>query len=88
MPSYGATNYDFTGANVHQDLSSYGSYSSYQNAVDLNVGMNHGFNDAESQHTFGQPVSISEHVEITKPVVIPVVRNVGKISLLIAINYI
>lgn len=79
MPNYGASSYGFSG-NVHQDPSSYGSFSSNGNGGDLHMGhMGHGFNTDNVQHSFAQSVPISEHVEVTKPVAVPVVKNIGKI---------
>lgn len=79
MSSYGATNYGSVtnDAQARQDLSSYGSVSSYGSSG-LRVEIGQKFNTG-NVHTFTQPVSISEHVEVTKPVVVPVVNNIGKI---------
>ncbi|EZA57104.1 hypothetical protein DMN91_007199 [Ooceraea biroi] len=79
VSSYGTMNYGSTGhdANIHQDLSSYGLYSSYGNAADFHGKLNHGFSEAHIQHTLAQSVPISEHVEVTKPVAVPVIKNIG-----------
>lgn len=79
VSDYGAMNYGPTAsdANIHQDLSSYG-YSSYGN-TDFNAGFNHGFSDSDTQNMFSQSVPVSEHVEVTNPVVVPVIKNIGKI---------
>ncbi|KAL2731917.1 protein SEY1-like [Vespula squamosa] len=65
--------------NIHQDVSSYGSYDSYGGGgYGLNSGLDHGLYEGHSQHHYGvQAVPISEHVEITKPVPVPVVKNIG-----------
>lgn len=79
VSNYGATNHASVGndINAHQDLSSYGSFSSYGSAADLHLG--HGLNAGNVQHTFAQSVPISEHVEVTKPVAVPVIKNIGKV---------
>lgn len=66
--------------NIHQDISSYGSYDSYGGGGHgFNSGLDHGLYEGHAQHHYGvQTVPISEHVEITKPVPIPVVKNIGK----------
>lgn len=67
--------------NIHQDISSYGSYdSSYGGGGHgFNSGLDHGLYEGHAQHHYGvQTVPISEHVEITKPVPVPVVKNIGK----------
>lgn len=81
MSSYGTTNYGSitNNAQVHQDLSSYASVPSYTSSSGLQIGLNQKLNNGNVQTSFIQPVSISEHVEITKPVVVPIVKNIGKI---------
>lgn len=79
VSNYGTPNYGSVGndINAHQDLSSYGSFSSYGSGGDLHIG--NGLNTGNIQHTLVQPVQISEHVEITKPMAVPVIKNIGKI---------
>ena len=43
-----------------------------------------GFNQV--QHSFGQVVPISQHIEVKKPVAVPVYKNIGKIFLLFMIR--
>lgn len=65
---------------IHQDLSSYQSpVSSYANNGYFYAELNKKLNNMGNIHTFAQPISISEHVEVTKPVVVPIVKNIGKI---------
>lgn len=75
VSNYGAASYGSDGndINAHQNFPSYGSFSSYGSAGDL-----HELNNGNDQHTFAQSVPISEHVEVTKPVAVPVVKNIGK----------
>lgn len=61
--------------NIHQDLSSYGSYSSFGNNGELHIDLDQEFKG--NQHTISS-VPISEHVEVTKPVAVPVIKNIGK----------
>ncbi|XP_071635885.1 uncharacterized protein [Temnothorax longispinosus] len=70
------TNYDSSGQNlnIHQDFSPE-SHSSFGNDGDFHIGS--GSKDNSYQHTITQPVSISEHVEVTKPVAVPVIKNIG-----------
>lgn len=63
-----------------KDLSSYGSYSSYGAIGNLQVGSGNGLNVQNVQHTLAKSVPISEHVEVTKPLVVPIVKNIGKIG--------
>ena len=56
------------------DVSGYGSYG-YGGG-----GIEHGVHGGHVQHHYAQAVPVSEHVEITKPVPIPVIKNVGKLS--------
>jgi len=77
--SFGATNYGSSGQKIHQDLSSYGSYSSFRNRGDFHTDLDQGFKGSNVQHTIAQTMPISEHVEVTKPVPVPVVKNIGKI---------
>ncbi|XP_025267483.1 zinc finger protein 512B-like [Camponotus floridanus] len=76
---HGVMNYgsNVNDAQIHQDLSSYGSISSHGNNGDFHVELSKKLNNMGNIHTFAQPVSISEHVEITKPVVVPIVKNIG-----------
>jgi len=77
VSSYGAANHDFISNDVHQDFTSYASYPSRGSAIDFHQGVDHGFNNV--QHTFVQSMPISEHVEVTNPVAVPVVKNIGEI---------
>jgi len=77
VSSYGAAN-GFTN-DVHQDLTSYASYPSQRSAVGFHRGLEHEFSDTDIQQTFVQSVPISEHVEVTNPVAVPVVKNIGEI---------
>lgn len=65
---------------IRQDPSSYQSpISFYENNGDFHAELNKKLNNMGNIHTFTQPISISEHVEVTKPVVVPIVKNIGKI---------
>lgn len=70
VSSYGSTGQNI---NIHQNL----GYSSYGNG-DLHTGMGHEVNHGNIQHLAVQSIPISEHIEVTKPVVVPVVKNIGK----------
>lgn len=80
MSNYGATNYDFNinNAQIRQNLLSFRPFSSYGNSNDFHAELDQKLN-MENVHTFSQPISISEHVEVTKPLVVPIVKNIGKI---------
>lgn len=54
---------------LHDSLGGYGSYGG--------GGFDHGLH-GHVQHHYAPAVPVSEHVEITKPVPVPVIKNVGK----------
>lgn len=66
MELVGLTGYDSYGGGG-------GGYDSYGGG-----GGDHGFYGEQVQHQYAPAVPVSEHVEITKPIPIPVVKNVGK----------
>ncbi|XP_012226803.1 zinc finger protein 512B [Linepithema humile] len=72
---HGAINYGFNGngINIHQDL---GSYSSLGNG-NFQVGLGNGLDTTNVQHSLTQPIPISQHVEVTKPVAVPIIKNFG-----------
>ncbi|XP_050454869.1 zinc finger protein 512B-like isoform X1 [Cataglyphis hispanica] len=78
VSNYGATNYDssINNAQIHQDLSSFRPFSSFENSGDFHAELDQKLNMG-NVHTFSQPISISEHVEVTKPLVVPIVKNIG-----------
>ncbi|KAM0726962.1 Zinc finger protein 512B [Formica fusca] len=78
VSNYGATNYGSSANNaqIRQDFSPFGSLSSYGNNGGLHIGLDQKLN-MENVHTYSQPISISEHVEVTKPMIVPIVKNIG-----------
>ncbi|KAG5314060.1 Z512B protein, partial [Acromyrmex insinuator] len=81
---HGLSDFDITNyvsndhnVNIHQNIPSHGSYSSFENGDDFHLDMDQGFKDSNIQHTIVQAVPINEHVEITKPVPVPVIKNIG-----------
>lgn len=63
-----------SGGGLYDSLSSYGSgYGSYGGG-----GYDHGLHGGHVQHHYAPAVPVSEHIEVTKPIPIPVVKNVGK----------
>lgn len=80
------TNYVSNDHNIHQNIPSHGSYSSFENGDDFYLDMNQGFKDNNIQHTIVQAVPINEHVEVTKPVPVPVIKNIGKVLQSITTN--
>ncbi|XP_025153864.1 uncharacterized protein LOC105189367 isoform X2 [Harpegnathos saltator] len=75
VSNYGVTSYGSgNDINAHQGLS-YGSFPSYGSDGEFYVG--HGIHAGNVQQTFAQSVPISQHVEVTKPLVVPVVKNIG-----------
>lgn len=74
--SFGVMNFGSNVQNLHQDVSSYGSYSSFGNDGEFHLDLDQEFKGNNIQHAVSVP--ISEHVEITKPVAVPVVKNIGK----------
>ncbi|XP_018051077.1 PREDICTED: zinc finger protein 512B-like [Atta colombica] len=77
LSDFDITNYVSNDHNIHQNIPSHGSYSSFENGGDFHLDMDQGFKDSNIQHTIVQAVPINEHVEITKPVPIPVIKNIG-----------
>ena len=63
---------------VGHGLSDYGSYGG--------GGIGHGLYEGHVQHHYAPAVPVSQHVELTKPVPVPVVKNVGKLIILISID--
>lgn len=88
LSSYGAANHGSNdqNLNIHQDLSSFGSYSPFGSSGNFHINLDQGFKDSNVEHTIAQIVPISKHVEVTKPVPVPVVKNIGEILQIIAIN--
>lgn len=79
VSNYGAINYGLNGngINIHQDLVPYSSHFGNGN---FQVQLSNGLNTANIQHTLNQAIPISQHVEVTKPVAVPIIKNFGKIS--------
>ena len=64
---------------VGHGLAGYGSYGG--------GGVAHGLYEGHVQHHYAPAIPVSQHVEITKPVPVPVVKNVGKlITILVSID--
>lgn len=89
LSNHGAANHGSSGQNLNiQDLSSFGSYSSFGsgNLLSGNINLDQGFKGSNVQNTIAQTVPISAHVEVTKPVPVPIVKNIGEILQTIVMN--
>lgn len=62
----------------HQDFSSGGGYDGGHGSDDGSHGIS-----LDSGHNYVHSVPVSEHVEVTKPVAIPVYKHIGKVFLLL-----
>lgn len=62
---------------VGHGLSGYGSYGGGDGD-----GIGHGLYEGHVQHHYAPAIPVSQHVEITKPVPVPVVKNVGKLIII------
>ena len=53
-----------------QDLSALGSLG--------HVNIGHGWNQIHQEDHHAHAIPIGEHIEVTKPVIVPVYKNIGK----------
>lgn len=95
LSNYGDMSYGSSSQNLNmQNFSPYGSYSSFgnfgtselRNGGDLHIDLDQEFKGSDVQHTIAKTMPISKHVEITNPVAVPVIKNIGKILQTIATN--
>lgn len=72
---------DNTGVHVepsgYEGQQDYSSYSDFGNYHGGNDDSSHGFEDHGNNYVHSVPVS--EHVEVTKPIAIPVYKDIGKL---------